>query len=178
MTSLFALLVSLFAPAQAQSCGELAPLPAATQVAWISRSGRRVWGRSELEVVRVTDLRAWLRDHPADSGRLVQALGMAPRRGGRAARVPYKITIFDVQSDWLCRPVEGAALGAELGGVLACEERDARPTRHHRKGFTGCGYSLDTASSQRGLDVMRVRWADASSWGFCVMPLDRFISGA
>lgn len=176
--SLLGLLLAAVLPAQAQSCGELAPLPKATQVAWVSRSGRRAWGSSQLEVVRVTDLRAWLQANAADSGRLVQALGMAPRRGGRAARIPYKITIFDVQSDWLCRPVEGEPAGKALGGVLSCEERDARPTRHHRHGFTGCGYSLDTAASQRGLDVMRVRWEDASSWGFCVMPLDRFISGA
>ena len=168
----------LFSVASAQSCAEVSEVPAATQVAWVSRSRRQVWGGTQLEVVRVTDLREWLRTNQADSGRLVQALGMAPRRGGRAARIPYKITIFDIKSEWLCRPIEGATTGDKVQGVTVCEDRDARPATHHKPGFTGCGYTLDTASSQRGLDVLRVRWEDASSWGFCVMPLDRFISGA
>jgi hypothetical protein len=98
---------------------------------------------------------------------------------GESASGAYKITIFDVQSDWLCRPLSDAEPGADIAGVAACMERTDRYTdRDHRDGFTGCGYTLDTAASTRGIDVFRVPWVDASAWGFCVMPLERFLQGA
>ena len=63
-------------------------------------------------------------------------------------------------------------------GVTVCEEKQQKPLWGYKKGWTGCGYAEDTQSKQRSLDVVRMRWADASSWGFCVLPLDRFIEGA
>lgn len=175
---LLSAIAALLSPAHAQACEDVATLPEATQVAWISPAGRRVAGWRTVEVVRVSDLRAWIRDNSADQARLVQGLGMAPRRGGRKTRRTYKVTIFDVRADWMCRPVTGATPGSDVGGVAACDGKDAKPIYGHRAGFTGCGYTLDTAASTRGVDTFRVRWRDASSWGFCVMPLDRFISGA
>lgn len=166
------------ATAHGQACGDLSTVPETTQVAWVSRRSRRVPGRQVVEVVRVQDLRAWVRANGADEARLVQGLGMAPRKGGWASKRPYKVTIFDVRTDWLCRPLAEGTVGEDVLGVATCEERDARPVRHHKQGYTGCGYTLDTAASSRGLDIYRVRWSDASGWGFCVMPLDRFISGA
>ena len=175
---LLASTVGLSTEAQAQACGAVASTPESTQVAWISRRSRRVPSRQVIEVVRVQDLRAWIRDNGADEARLVQGLGMAPRKGGFASKRPYKVTIFDVRADWLCRPIQDGTPGADTLGVAVCEEKDGKALRHHTAGYTGCGYSLDTAASTRGLDVFRVRWSEASAWGFCVMPLDRFISGA
>ena len=54
---------------------------------------------------------------------------------------------------------------------------DPKPAHGAGHGFTGCGYSRDTGSGSRGLDVLRVRWEDAAREGFCVMPLDRFLEG-
>jgi len=175
---LLASAVGLSTDAHAQACEMVATTPESTQVAWISRRSRRVPSSQVIEVVRVQDLRAWVRDNGADEARLVQGLGMAPRRGGRAAKRPYKVTIFDVRADWLCRPIQAGTPGEDTLGVAVCEERDGKALRHHTQGYTGCGYTLDTAASNRGLDVFRVRWSEASAWGFCVMPLDRFISGA
>jgi hypothetical protein len=103
---------------------------------------------------------------------------MASRKGGFAARQPYKITIFDVQGQWLCRPILDGVDGEDSNGVAICGDSDSKSIHHHRPGYTGCGYTLDTAASSRGLDVYRIRWSEASAWGFCVMPLDRFITGA
>ncbi len=164
--------------AAAQSCGSVAAVPETTQVAWISPRGKRAPNRGVIEVVRVQDLRSWVRDNGANEGRLIQGLGMAPRRGGLAVKKSYKVTIFDVQSGWLCRPIEGGTPGEDRSGVAICESSDAGAVGGHRPGYSGCGYTLDTSSSTRGIDVYRIRWSDASAWGFCVMPLDRFISGA
>ena len=164
--------------ARAQACQSVAEVPEGVQVAWISPVGRRVRAGATIEVVRVTELRKWVRDHGADSARLVQAVGMAPRRGGRRAQKDYKVVIFDVQAGWMCRPMGDVDAGKDVGGVIACDRAEGGRIYLHRPGFTGCGYSLDTGASTRGLDVFRVRWSDASTWGFCTMPLERFIKGA
>jgi hypothetical protein len=174
----FAALLAITPDASAQACKELSEVPSSTQVAWISRRTRRVPSGKVIEVVRVSDLRAWIRDNGADETRMIQGLGMAPRKGGFASRFEYKITIFDVQAEWLCRPIPDGTDGSDSYGVAVCGESDAKPLGHHKPGFTGCGYTLDTAASNRGLDVFRIRWSEASAWGFCVMPLDRFIAGA
>jgi hypothetical protein len=109
---------------------------------------------------------------------MLQALGMKGRRARIARAEDYKITVFDVDAGWLCRPIEGGSPGEEHAGISICEESQQQPLRSHRPGFSGCGYSLDTGASMRGLDVYRIRWADASAWGFCVLPLERFINGA
>ena len=69
--------------------------------------------------------------------------------------------------------------GEDVSDIAACpaSEQEAAD-RMHRAGFTGCGYTLDTHASTRGLDVYRVPWSEASAWGFCVMPLTRFLEGA
>jgi len=172
---LFSLLVTA-GPAHAQACEVAADVPDAVQVAWISPMNRKVRGSTALEVVRVKDLRAWVRTQGADQARLLQGMGMAPRGGGRVVDDDWKVTVFDVRSEWMCRPMEDTAGGEDLGGVPACEEPDAGRLRGHRHGYTGCGYTLDTAASTRGLDVFRISWESASSQGFCVMPLSRFLA--
>lgn len=167
----------LFAPAaHAQACEASADVPDALQVAWISPMEKKARGSSALEVVRVKDLRAWIRAQGADEARLLHGLGLTPRAGGAPVDWDWKITLFDVRAEWMCRPVEGATGGEDMGGVAACEEPDAGQIRAHRHGYTGCGYTLDTAASTRGLDIFRVSWESASSQGFCVMPLKRFLS--
>ena len=53
-------------------------------------------------------------------------------------------------------------------GVTVCEAKQ-RGLWGHKKGYSGCGYIEDTQTGQRSLDVVRIRWADASSRGFCVL---------
>lgn len=181
-STIFAALAAVLAlaprPASAQACQELAAVPEGLQVAWVSPVGRRVRAGATIEVVRVQDLRKWVRDHGADSARLVQGLGMAPRWGGRRVKKGYKVVIFDVQAAWMCRPMDADVAGKDVGGVIACDGSEGGRIYLHRPGYTGCGYSLDTGASTRGVDVFRVKWSDASTWGFCTMPLERFIKGA
>ena len=89
-----------------------------------------------------------------------------------------KVTIFDVKREWLCRPIEEMEPGTVKAGVTVCEAKQQRGLWGYKKGYTGCGYIEDTQTSSRSLDVVRLRWADASSWGFCVLPLERFLEGA
>ena len=174
-----AVLLMLSSPAEA--CEETAAVPEALQVAWISPLTQTVKDQEWIEVVRVRDLRGWIRTHDIDDAnaeRVLQALGML-QRGESTVAGDYKITIFDVQRSWLCRPVTDLTPGTEINGVGACEtSQQSSINRRVSSGFTGCGYSLDTHASVRGLDVYRIQWADASSWGFCVLPLDRFLMGA
>jgi len=165
----------------AHACEETAALPESLQVAWISPLTQTVKDQEWIEVVRVRDLRGWIRTQGIDATggeRVLQAPGML-QRGEAAIAGDYKITIFDVQRSWLCRPVTDITPDTEINGVGACETSQQSPlTRKVSPGFTGCGYSLDTHASVRGLDVYRIQWASASSWGFCVLPLDRFLTGA
>lgn len=177
MIALLAALVAAPA-AHAQACQAVSEVPDAFQVAWVSPAGARVGPNADLEVVRVADLRRWIRDEGTDIGRLLQGLGMAPRNPKRKAAQDWKVTVFDVQSSWMCRPLDGRPAGQDELGVLTCDEKDARSLRRHRYGYSGCGYTMDTGASSRGLDVYRVTWATASAWGFCVMPLERFLGGA
>jgi hypothetical protein len=178
VTPLLAFAAALAPAAHAQSCDVRAEVPDQLQVAWISPVGKRVGASATLEVVRVADLRAWIRDHGSEESRVLQGLGILPRGGGAGADWDWKITIFDVKSEWLCRPVEDGDPGEDDGGVAICDEGDAKRLRGHKHGYTGCGYTLDTAASTRGLDVFRVSWESASTHGFCVMPLGRFLGGA
>ena len=176
---MIAVLLTVFGVAYGQSCAEPNALPESLQVAWISPAGKGVRMNGWIEAVRVSELRAWIRDHDKDKVRMLKALGMVgPRAGGWVAKRSYKVTIFDVKREWLCRPIAETEPGAIRAGVTVCEEKQQKPLCGHKKGWTGCGYAEDTQSKQRSLDVVRMRWSDASSWGFCVLPLDRFIEGA
>ena len=168
----------LSGPVQASTCGDLSEVPEMTQVAWISPIDRSVGSGAWLEVVRTQDLRRMLQEQGTEPVRMLQSLGMASQRGGRAEDERYKITLFDVRTDWLCRPIRDGVAGEVQGGVAICEEAQQHGVRGHRRGFTGCGYTMDTTDRSRGLDVYRVEWEVASTWGFCVLPLERFLDGA
>ncbi|MCK6506917.1 hypothetical protein L6R53_26695 [Myxococcota bacterium] len=169
---------ALGAPARASTCEEVAAVPDALQVAWVAPLGRRVGADASLEVVRVSDLRARARE-VGGADRVLQVLGLLGRKPTEGQRErAWQVVVFDVRAEWLCRPVEEVEEGALLGGVPTCTGDEVGPARGHRKGWTGCGYSLDTGASTRGLDVFRVDWETASTNGFCLMPLQRFLDGA
>ena len=158
------------------ACGDLGPVPDAVQVAWVSPLTKTVGAGSWLDVVRVADLRSYLSGKGVTPLRLLQALGVVNGKGrGRAAKKSYKVTIFDVRSTWLCRPLRSGAADKVVSGVAICAPRQQEGTR---RSFTGCGYTRDTVTGGRGLDTFKVRWRDASSGGFCVLPLERFAKGA
>ena len=162
-----------------QTCQDIRAVPETLQVAWISTASTQVGMGKFVEAVRVSDLRAWIRDHGTDQVRLLRGLGMVGPRGGKwAAKRSYKVTIFDVRREWLCRPIADTEPGVLRNGVLSCENQQQKALWGYRKGFTGCGYIEDAQTRQRSLDVFRLRWADASSYGFCVLPLGRFLEGA
>jgi hypothetical protein len=171
---------SLLSLAFAQdTCAPLAEIPESLQVAWVSRAGKQIGANAHVEVVRVGDLRALIQKNGKDKQRLLRSLGIIGGNGGNnAAKRPWKVTIFDVQRDWLCRPLDDATPGEADKGVVACESKQQKPVWGHGAGFTGCGYIEDTQTQERSLDVFRIRWSDAASWGFCVLPLDRFLDGA
>ncbi len=154
------------------TCLALEPAPSRMQVAWIAEAGSRVGSDRVLEVVRVADLKAFLEAEKPDQAEFLQEVGLIPRNERGADRT-WQLTIFDVDAATLCRPVAGATPGEDLAGVPACAEHLQTGGRH----FTGCGYTLDTEHMDRGVDTFRVTWAEASAWGFCVFPLERFMVG-
>ena len=165
--------------AYGQSCAELNAVPDSIQVAWVSPVSKSVGMNGWMETVRVADLRAWIRKNGTDQVRLLKGLGMVRAKGGKyAAKRKYKITVFDVKREWLCRPIEDGTPGAVNQGVTICEEKQHKGLWGHKRGYTGCGYIEDTLSQSRSMDAFRIRWGDASRSGFCVMPLERFLDGA
>jgi hypothetical protein len=175
VTALLAALALAPAYAQDAACLAVGDVAEATQVAWISPVRDRVGTRGWMEVIELADLEAWAKEHGKDPVHVLQAAGVVGRKARRARSVPWKVTIFDVARDLACRPIVGALPGTMVASVSACEK--AKPLHGAGHGFTGCGYTRDTGSGSRGLDVLRVRWEDAAREGFCVMPLDRFLEG-
>ena len=161
--------------AQSPTCDELEAVGSQAHIAWVSPLRQTVRANQWIEVVRVSDLQEWIIENDPDAVRVLQALGMKGRRAHSVDVDNYKITVFDVASDWLCRPIEDGLPGEPLAGISQCETRQQRPLTGHRRGYTGCGYSLDTGASMRGLDVYRIRWSEAATQGFCVMPMSRFL---
>ena len=162
--------------ADAPACLATAEVPDVLQVAWVSRIGAHAGPRTAMEVVRVADLRKLAEAHERDPTRVLQSLGLIGRKA--VARGDWKVVVFDVRREWLCRPAVGAE-GAMIAGVSSCPanlQRKAPATR--ARAFSGCGYLLDVTDGARTLDVFRVEWRDAVAWGFCVLPLQRFLQGA
>jgi hypothetical protein len=155
-------------------CEATAPLPDTVQVAWVSPLDKRVGAESQLEVVRVTDLRKLVEAEQRDPTRVLQALGLTKKE----SKERWKVTIFDVKREWLCRPID-ADPANDVAGMDVCEEKwqDPAPGTVNRS-YSGCGYLLDAKDGDRTLDAYRLRWRTAVTWGFCVLPLERFLGGA
>ena len=175
MTGLLALLVAASLAAAQDTCGPLPVPPEAVQVAWISPLRQRAQAGTWLSVVRVADLRSWIRARQPDQERLLQAMGIWGRGGdGPFRHHRWKVTVFDVRTALLCRPVEYATEVETVDGVAACPSARQKGVRYD----TGCGTTHDGATGEPGFDLFRIRWRDASASGFCVLPLERFLSGA
>lgn len=144
------------------------PVPDDTvQVAWVSPVLRSARNNQEITVVLAEDLSAWSEAHAADQTRVLQALGMSGRRGGWRARRYYKVTLFEVPADELCRPLSTVPEGELSDGVRSCGKQ---------RGRASCGLSFDTLTGEGGLPVYRIPWRDAARWGFCVVPLELYLA--
>lgn len=162
--------------AQAQECKAVAEVPETLQVAWVSRIGARAGARTPLPVVRVADLRRLVEDEKRDPTQVLRALGLIGKRA--QARGVWKVTVFDVERESLCRPIFGPE-GVDVGGVATCPATLQRPGKGVKgRAYSGCGYLLDTETGARTLDTWKIEWRDAVSAGFCVLPLTRFLTGA
>ncbi len=169
------LLIAAASAQDAPVCADTLAVPQSFQVAWISPVRKRASRDDHMEVIRVGDLRAWIQQEGADQTRLLQGLGLVRENPGRKAEKQWKITIFDITAEQLCRPIDGLAPYTDAYGLPVCEQN----LRTHSDGRSdGCGYSTDTATGDRGLDIYRIPWGEASVQGFCVFPLERFIEGA
>ena len=148
------------------SCGPL-QTPAAERGAfvWVSRLGARAGADGWIPVVPVDAVREAM-GNEASLVRLLQVLGR--RKSNREPRVPYKVVVLDARIDDLCRPVADATPGTPVSGVAACPAARV-PGRTH-----GCGHTFD-ADGTASIPVYKVRWVDASSNGFCVLPVARFL---
>ncbi|MEE2752003.1 MAG: hypothetical protein VX519_11285 [Myxococcota bacterium] len=170
---LHGILLALASAMAAPACEAVDSVSENIQVAWISPVRQRVSSDRYMEVVQLSDLRSWIKKNGKDQARLLQTLGLVGKRAGWRAEMEWKVTIFDVRADWVCRPIRGKPSGEQVKGVPVCHERLQRGG--HR--YTGCGYTMDTHTGKRGLDHYRLAWRDAAQWGFCVMPLERLLEG-
>lgn len=152
------------------TCPQLEPPPSVLSVAWIAPVGKHVGRKTWLRVVPTVALRQWVgRERGATVGRLLHEVGIRKRKSEPRRR--YMITIFDVQAADVCRPVESAEPGEDVNGLPACPTSAVRSIPNH----DGCGYTVDRATGDRGLDLYAIRWEDAAPRGFCVLPVDRFV---
>ena len=165
----------------AAECNDVSSLPEAIQIAWISPVQEQARAKEMIEVVRLQDLQQWMDTEQADAKQVLHHLGMLPKRSRRTIDPDaYKIVIFDVESDSLCRSIEQSDDSSitTINGLAVCTDR-AKPAKFYsRYGYTGCGYTWNTQAQLQGLDAYRISWQEASKWGFCVLPLSRFLLGA
>lgn len=152
---------------------DLTAPPATLSVVWVSPLGKSATANAWLQVVPAAELRKAAVEADGRTGRLLQLLGLRSRSS--APTRDYKVVIFDVERDHLCRPIHGAEPPDEIAGTIACPmERHARPD----KGHDGCGHSLDRSDDAPSGDIYRARWADLARNGFCLLPLDRYVEDA
>lgn len=150
-------------------CVGLEPPPQTLSVAWVSPIKKRTGSRHWLLVTPTIELRQKL--EPQDNvGRLLQLLGM--RKRAKIPKTPYKVVVFEVDAALMCRPLEGYLPYEEVTGIPVCPGSYGRATPR----YSGCGYSTDWATEERGVDLYRVQWRDAVRGGFCVLPAERFLS--
>ena len=144
--------------------------PAETlSVAWISPVRDRVGARADITVVRTTDLRDWVGSEAPSVGRLLQRLGL--REESTDPRRRYKVVIFDVSQDALCRPLSTFPQGENVAQVATCDPKNASKIDH----YSGCGVLTDRADGSRSFDVYQIEWKEAAKHGFCVLPAERFV---
>jgi len=158
-------------PEDVQVCdGPWAEVEEALSVAWVSPLRKTVRGRTWLTLVPTAELRAWAQSEGQGSvGRLLQHMGM--RKRSKEPRRRYKVVVFDVRAENLCRPVGDREGGVETSGLASCVESGTRLKEAH----DGCGRVSDTQSDATTA-VLRARWDDVVRNGFCVLPAERFLA--
>ncbi len=159
--------------AAALACEPVKEPAEALQVAWVSKVPAAAGNDTWLEVVPLADLRGAIEKNARDSASVLRALGLLGRT--QPARAPYKVTVFEVARSTLCRPMDGEP-GSVVSGVPVCDTPEQKQGPGVRPAaYTGCGYGADLGAGVRGLDVYRVRWSDAVTQGFCVLPWARML---
>lgn len=168
------LLATLARAEEPEPCATVLPTPPErVSVAWVSPVADRVGAGAWLEVVPTSELRAWLAtERGAGVGRLLQRLG--ERKKANEPRRRWKVVVFDVDRDDLCRPIDGSDETDIVDGVSGCPGGLGRARRH----YAGCGVTTDRRDGGAGFVVYRVTWRDAARDGFCVLPADRFVAEA
>jgi hypothetical protein len=151
------------AVALAGPCDGVATLPDRVSVSWVSPLRERVGGRRFVRVVPTSALMQAVREDQTVGG-LVRASGLR-RRDGQPKRA-YKVVVFDVAREVLCRPVEGLEPGEVVGGVAVCDAN-----AHATRKIESCGVVVGS-----GIATYRGRWAELASAGFCVLPAARFVA--
>lgn len=159
------------ASAQA-TCSSLDPIEKdRLSVAWVSPLGVNAWQSTWIPVVQTAQLRGALDETGGDLARMLQILGL--RKKSKPPKRRYKVVIFEVSPEYLCRPIDGVEPDVEVDGQPACLPRLSKTKRNYK----GCGFTTDRLDGARGLDVYRTQWRDAAQSGFCVLPADRFVQG-
>ncbi|NCG17843.1 MAG: hypothetical protein GWP91_02380 [Rhodobacterales bacterium] len=164
--------LALAGAAEPVSCNEVSlPSPEqALSVAWVSPAGQSVKRNARVQVVSTAELRRFMVTHEDRTvGRMLRVLGMRKRDGDPNKR--YKVTVFDVSSAELCRPLDSED-GAVLAGIRTCDKTNLG--RH----TNGCGTTVDHQTGDAGLVLYQGTWADLARNGFCVLPAQRFVSAA
>ena len=168
---LLPLLLSLWsAPSLAQNTctTEFDVPPDYVSVAWVAPVGKDVWFNGQIDVVRTSDLAEHLNQSSSPTvSRILQILGL--RKSGKDPWRRYMVTIFDVPADLLCRAVDNEEV-TTLSGIKTCK----KPGRTTKKKMP-CGYAVDRTTGLRTVDRFRIRWNDAASNGFCVLPAQRYL---
>ena len=151
---------------------QLSLLSGALSVAWISPVHQTASQHQWLTVIPTRDLRAWLlQDDPISVAEFLQRTGMRKRSSDPKRR--YKVTIFDVTADRLCRPIPlEEPEGQAIAGTAVCPKKQSKP---HRS-YSECGTTQDFRNDHQGFDVFKAQWRDLALNGFCVLPLHRFVS--
>ena len=163
-------MIAFAAAALAQTC-DGPPLTApgeALSVAWVSPLRSHAGANEWLVVVPTAELRAYATGG-ATVGRTLQRLGLRKRPTDPHRR--YKVVVFDAARTSLCRPLAAGPPGAVVAEVVTCDERRSR----ERAGYDGCGW-LEDVTGEASFAAYRARWSDLAGNGFCVLPMDRFVT--
>lgn len=167
-------LALLGVPSVGLACEPLVEVPEKLSVAWVSKVPAGASDNTWLQVVQLPALRDFITRSNRDTQTVLRGLGLLGRT--QVARSPYKVTVFEVPKTVLCRPMDGEP-GTDVSGIPVCDTSEQKAgVSTKAASYSGCGYLTDLGAGVRGLDVYRVRWADAVRQGFCVLPWERMLA--
>jgi hypothetical protein len=138
-------------------------------VVWIQRWKKPP--RGALRVVAAADFAGWVAaQHPAWTGRTLQRLG--ERRRSTDPKRRWKVVVFEVARDALCRPVDG--VDGQVAGIDACPAAwsAAGPEQD------GCGSTWDRKTGEPGFVAYYIKARAAGASGMCQIPLVRYLDEA